>query len=79
LTGVRLGLGRAVVGMVLAEMYLALEGGIGALIMAYGASFSTAPLFATIVVLSLIGVGTSMLVYVVEAKLTPWNEAQSGL
>ncbi len=74
LTGVRLGLGRAVVGMVLAEMYLALEGGLGALIMAYGASFSTAPLFASILVLSIIGVGTVMLVYWVEAKLTPWNE-----
>jgi ABC-type nitrate/sulfonate/bicarbonate transport system permease component len=58
-------------------MYLALEGGLGALIMAYGVSFSTAPLFASIIVLSLIGVGTAMLVYWVEAKLTPWNENRS--
>lgn len=75
MTGLRLGIGRAVVGMVLAEMYLAFEGGIGHLIVAYGSSFATSYLFAIIMILPLLGMGLSKLVYVLEAKLTPWNES----
>lgn len=74
LTGVRLGIGRAVVGMVLAEMYLAFEGGLGQLLMAYGAALSTAKLFAVIIVIPLLGVALSKLTMLSELWLTPWNQ-----
>ena len=47
MAGVRLGMGRAVKGMVTAEMLLTLTG-IGAMIMQYGSAFATDALFAVI-------------------------------
>ena len=47
MAGLRLGMGRAVKGMVTAEMLLTLTG-IGAMIMQYGSAFATDSLFAVI-------------------------------
>ena len=53
MAGLRLGIGRAVKGMVTAEMLLTLTG-IGAMIMQYGSSFATDSLFAVILTILVI-------------------------
>ena len=53
MAGLRLGIGRAVKGMVTAEMLLTLTG-IGAMIMQYGSSFATDSLFAVILTILII-------------------------
>ena len=55
-TGVRLAMGRAVVAMVVAELFTALSG-LGGAIMNYGNAFKTDKLFVIIIVLALLGVG----------------------
>ena len=72
LAGVRLGLGQAVGGMVVAEILLAF-GGLGSLITAYARSFRPDYLFATILVLVLLGVGLTFLVQFAERKLSRVN------
>lgn len=72
LAGVRLGLGQAVGGMVVAEILLAF-GGLGSLITAYARSFRPDYLFATILVLVLLGVGLTFLVQFAERRLSRVN------
>lgn len=72
MAGVRLGMGRAVKGMVTGEMLLALTG-IGAMIMQYGAAFATDALFA--IILTILGVAliSMKLVEVIDRHLTGWK------
>jgi len=72
MSGLRLAVGRSVVGMAVAETYLRL-GGIGALIRDYGSLFQTAYVFAAILPLSLLGVGLSALVGLVERHFQGWR------
>lgn len=72
MSGLRLAVGRAVVGMAVAETYLRL-GGIGGLIRAYGALFQTDYVFAAILPLSLLGVGLTSLVGRVERHFQGWK------
>jgi ABC-type nitrate/sulfonate/bicarbonate transport system permease component len=55
MTGIRLSVGRAVVGMVVAEMFTAI-GGLGGSIVLYSSTYKTDRLFVVIAVLSAIGV-----------------------
>lgn len=72
MAGVRLGIGRAVVGMAVAEVYLRL-GGIGALIVDYGAVFRTELVIASILPLPLLGVGLTKLFAAVERRIQVWK------
>lgn len=72
MTGLRLAVGRAVVGMAVAETYLR-QGGIGGLIRSYGAQFETDYVFAAIIPLSLLGVGLTALVGRVERRFQRWR------
>lgn len=72
MAGVRLGLGRAVKGMVTAEMLLTLTG-IGAMIMQYGSSFATDSLFAVILTILIIAMITMKLVQWLDQRLTGWK------
>ncbi len=54
-TGIRLAMGRAVVAMVVAEMFTAVAG-LGGAIISYGNAFATDKLFVIIIVLALLGV-----------------------
>jgi ABC-type nitrate/sulfonate/bicarbonate transport system permease component len=54
MTGIRLGVGRGLMGMVVSEMYASTEG-IGGLIGLYGNSFRTSELIALIAVVSVLG------------------------
>jgi NitT/TauT family transport system permease protein len=70
--GVRLGLGRALVGVVVAEMFTALAG-LGYLIVLYGNTFRTAELFVPILVLGAISVAATKLIQRIERRIAPWR------
>jgi ABC-type nitrate/sulfonate/bicarbonate transport system permease component len=72
MAGVRLGMGRAVKGMVTGEMLLTLTG-IGAMIMQYGSSFATDSLFAVILTILLLALLTMKAVQWVDRRLTGWK------
>ncbi len=75
MTGIRLAMGRAVVAMVVGEMFTAVAG-LGGAIVKYGAAFATDKLFVVIIVLALMGVGLTELVRMLERWLTPWKETE---
>lgn len=72
LAGVRLGLGQAIGGMVVAEILLSF-GGLGSLITAYARSFRPDYLFATILVLVMLGLTLTFLVQFAERRLSKVN------
>lgn len=72
MAGVRLGMGRAVKGMVTAEMLLTLTG-IGAMIMQYGSAFATDALFAVILTILIVAMVAMKLVQIIDQRLTGWK------
>jgi NitT/TauT family transport system permease protein len=75
MAGVRVAVGRGVVGIVVAEFFTALNG-LGALIIIYSNAFATAKLFVPVITLSLLGVGLTSLARWIEQRLTPWKETE---
>ena len=74
-TGIRLAMGRAVVAMVVAEMFTAVAG-LGGAIIGYGNAFATNKLFVIIIVLALLGVSLTESVRWVERRIAPWKETE---
>src|SRR5688572_26680394 len=72
MAGIRLGMGRAVLGMVTSEMILAVVG-FGAMLMTFGASFNSPALFATLLTIILLAVGLLALIQHLDRRLTPWR------
>lgn len=72
MAGVRLGMGRAVKGMVTGEMLLTLTG-IGAMIMQYGSAFATDSLFAVILTILLLAMVTMKAVQWLDRRVTGWK------
>ena len=72
MTGLRLGVGRAIIGMVVAEFFTAITG-LGALIVKYGNQYDTASMFVPIFVLMFLGVTLTMAVRHVEEWIAPWR------
>lgn len=75
IAGLRLGMARAVVGMITGEMVLAVVG-FGALLMTFGASFETPKLFATILTVILVAVVLLEGVHLLDRRLLPWRARQ---
>ena len=74
LAGIRLGMGRAVLGMVTGEMILAAVG-FGAMLMTFSASFNSSALFATILTIILVAVALLALIQYFDRRLMPWRVA----
>lgn len=72
-TAMRLGLGRAIKGMVLAELVVSTTG-LGDLMSFYSHNFKTASLVAVLLVLMLMGVIGTALVRRFELAVAPWRE-----
>lgn len=72
MTGLRLGVGRAIIGMVVAEFFTAITG-LGALIVQYGNQYDTASMFVPIFVLMLLGVTLTAAIRWVEDWVAPWR------
>ena len=77
MTGLRLGIGRAVIGIVIAEFFTAISG-LGGLIINAGMRFDTAALFVPVVVLMALGIGLTRLVGWLEDVVAPWHRSVSG-
>jgi NitT/TauT family transport system permease protein len=71
--GIRLGMGRAVKGMINGEMLIAFVG-LGALAQKYGAQFDAAKVFAIALVVLFIGLAGNWIVQTFEARLTKWAQ-----
>jgi len=74
LAGIRLGMGRAVLGMVTGEMILAAVG-FGAMLMTFSESFNSSALFATILTIVLLAVALLALIQYLDRRLMPWRVA----
>lgn len=77
MAGMRLGMGRAVKGMVNGEVLIALTG-IGGMIMQYGSAFATDALYALIFTILAVALLTMKLVETVDRRLTGWK-AEIGI
>jgi len=73
MTGVRQAIGRALVGMIAAEFFLS-STGLGQLIMGASQDFDTAGVFASILVIGLIGVGLTRLGLNIEQHFARWRQ-----
>jgi NitT/TauT family transport system permease protein len=72
MAGVSIGMGRAVKGMVTAEMLLTLTG-VGGMIMQYGSAFATDALFAVILTILMVAMIAMQLIKIVDRRLTGWK------
>jgi ABC-type nitrate/sulfonate/bicarbonate transport system permease component len=78
MAGVRLAVGRGIVGIVVAEFFTAI-GGLGGMIVEFSNSFQTAKLFVPVLTLVALGLGLTELAKWVERRIAPWKEtARSG-
>jgi NitT/TauT family transport system permease protein len=73
MTGVRQAIGRALVGMIAAEFFLS-STGIGQLIMGASQNFDTGGVFASILVIALIGIGLMRIGLVIERHFARWRQ-----
>ena len=74
MAGLRLGMGRAVLGMVTSELILAVVG-FGAMLMTFSASYNSPALFATILTIVLLAVALLALIQYLDRRLMPWRNA----
>lgn len=73
MTGLRLGVGRAIIGMVMAEFFTSISG-LGGIIINAGNNFQTDRMFVPIIILMFMGVGLTSLIGAVERRFAPWLE-----
>lgn len=76
-SGLRLAVGRALVGLIVAEMFLQSKG-LGLLLASYGASFSTEYVLAVILVLPLVYWGLAGTVMLAEKRVVRWHPAAAA-
>jgi sulfonate transport system permease protein len=76
-TGLRLAVGRGLIGMVLADLYTAISG-IGYLIVRTASTYQVDKMFVPIVTLGLLGVTLTALLRVLEIKVAPWTAASQA-
>ena len=71
-SGLRLAVGRGIIGVVVAEFFTAIDG-LGGLIIRAGGEFNTAAMFVPVILLMLMGVLLTQLVAWVERRIAPWQ------
>ena len=72
-TGLRLAIGRALIGVIVAEYYTSLSG-LGDLISTNASNFQTARMFVPIVVIAVLGVVFTALLELAERRLVRWRK-----
>jgi ABC-type nitrate/sulfonate/bicarbonate transport system permease component len=72
IVGVRLAIGRGLVGMIVAEFYTSVTG-LGYMIVRYANALETDKLFVPIVVVMVLGIGLMSLAKWVEGRIAPWK------
>jgi ABC-type nitrate/sulfonate/bicarbonate transport system permease component len=77
MAGIRLAVGRAVVGMVIAEFFTSISG-LGGIIINSANNFDTATMFVPIIVLMVLAVGLNSLIGWFERVVAPWQDEIAG-
>lgn len=77
MAGIRLAVGRAVVGMVVAEFFTQISG-LGGIIINAGNNFDTATMFVPIIVLMVLAIGLNHLIGWLERVIAPWQAEIAG-
>lgn len=72
MAGIRLAVGLAIIGIIVAEFFTAITG-LGGIIVLYANNFATAKLFVPIIATGMLGIGLSELVALVERRLSRWR------
>ena len=72
MAGIRLSVGLAIIGIIVAEFFTAISG-LGGMIVEYANVFATAKLFVPIIVIALVGVVLTELVQWAERRLSRWR------
>ena len=78
MAGVRIAIGRAIVGMVVAELFTAITG-LGAMLTLYGNLFETAKMFVVIIVFGLLGVALIRATQALENRMGRWKETERAV
>lgn len=73
LSGARIGVGRGVVGIFVAELFGGAGAGIGWMILTAGQIFNTPMLFVGVIVLALFGIMVTGALRLIERKVAPWR------
>jgi len=73
ITGIRLGVGRAMLGVIVAEL-MAANAGLGYMLRDASETWDSPKLFVTVVLLAAMGMGSFTLIKKAEQKLAPWRE-----
>lgn len=77
MTGLRIGIGRGVVGMIVAEFFTAVSG-LGGIIITAGNNFQTDRMFVPIIILMVLGWGLTTLMTYLERVGAPWHAEFTG-
>src|SRR5215510_2178946 len=75
MAGVRLAIGRGIVGVVVGEFFTA-QSGLGGMVVLYASKFQTAEMFVPIIVLVTVGVCLTELAKRLQSRLAPWKESE---
>jgi NitT/TauT family transport system permease protein len=78
MAGIRLAVGRALIGIITAEMFTAVTG-MGALLIRYSSALATDKFFVPVILLALLGVILSSAVEKLQKRLAPWKETERAL
>lgn len=78
MAGIRLAVGRALIGIITAEMFTAVTG-LGALLIRYSSALATDKFFVPVIFLALLGVVLSSAVERLQKRLAPWKETERAL
>jgi len=78
MAGVRIAVGRGLVGMIVAELFTAITG-LGAMLSLYGNLFETAKMFVVIIVLAGLGIGLIHATQMLERKMARWKESERAV
>jgi NitT/TauT family transport system permease protein len=75
MAGMRLAVGRGVIGIVVAEFFTAISG-LGGMIIIFSNAFATAKLFVPVITLVVIGLALTSLAKWLERRIAPWKETE---
>ena len=75
MAGIRLSVGLAIIGIIVAEFFTAITG-LGGIIVLYANNFATAKLFVPIIVIGILGITLSQIVAFIERSLSRWRVSE---
>lgn len=75
--GLRIALGKALIGVMIAQMEISITG-LGGIVINYGNAFKTAYLLAGVVTAAMVGVIAAMLLEVIRKRVFPWTQDEES-